>query len=167
MPGVTKQFFKHANCIIYQLIMHIQGITRDHAICAIYTPGQQVNRYPNAMATGMVYFGYMQNFLISSVICPASVSRPIAIDNNVLYVIARDSDFRQNLITRPKLHLDLVLYSGYCPHLWGIRYTYTLVTAQPQELKHYEVVQYRLLRIMVLFWKRFQTKGSSVAHSPY
>ena len=33
-------------------------------------------------------------------------------------------DVCQNIITRPQLHLDLILYSGYHPHLWAITYTY-------------------------------------------
>ena len=53
--------------------------------------------YPNAMATGMVYFAYTQDFLISSVIYPTSGSRPIAKDNGVSNVIAHDSDLRQAL----------------------------------------------------------------------
>ena len=36
-----------------------------------------------------------------------------------------DSDFCQNIITRPWLCLGLVLYSGYRPHPWAITTTYT------------------------------------------
>ena len=39
--------------------------------------------YPNAMAMGIIYFGYMQDFMISSAICPAFGSHPIVMDNGI------------------------------------------------------------------------------------
>ena len=41
-----------------------------------------------------------------------------------------DSDICQNIITRPRLHLGLISYSGYCPRPWAITTTYYICLPQ-------------------------------------
>ena len=48
-----------------------------------------------------------------------------------------DSDFRQNIITWPRLRLGLVLYSGYHPSPWGVTLTYIRIYTPCMHFCHY------------------------------